>query len=167
MRDYYLAHDGASRQRAAARGAGREFKVCPACKVEKPRTEFTVYRTGKRVGHLAGRCKECRNADMRGVQKSSVWYETVGRKSKLKRIYGITPEQYDAMLAAQGGGCAICHSKTPYSRGYKRAQSSAFCIDHDHVTGRVRGLLCTRCNRAIGLLNDNPAVIAQAALYLS
>ncbi len=75
--------------------------------------------------------------------------------------YGITPEQYDSMLAAQGGHCAIC--PRTQQENVKRRR---LAVDHDHVTGRVRGLLCYRCNVAIGHLDDEPARARAAAEYL-
>lgn len=78
------------------------------------------------------------------------------RRSVLKK-YGLTEEHYQALLAAQSGMCAIC--KNP---GQRR-----LCIDHDHVTGQVRGLLCDHCNRALGSFNDDPALLQTAANYLT
>lgn len=86
---------------------------------------------------------------------------TSDRKYQLKEKYGITPEQYDAMLAAQGGHCAICPATEP---GGPRGRY--FAVDHNHATNEVRGLLCNRCNRAIGLLKDDPAVLSAALTYL-
>jgi hypothetical protein len=65
---------------------------------------------------------------------------TASRKPTRRKGLGVTVEQYDAMLAAQGGGCAICGTKPKTRR---------LDVDHDHKTGRVRGLLCHRCNRAL------------------
>jgi hypothetical protein len=79
-------------------------------------------------------------------------------KSHLKKTFGLTLEEYDAILSAQGGGCAICKTATSGSRRWH--------IDHCHATGRVRGLLCMACNTGIGLLNDDPAVLAEAIRYL-
>lgn len=72
------------------------------------------------------------------------------------------------MLAAQGGGCALCLSKTPQSgnRKYSKRAREAFDVDHCHKTGRVRGLLCTRCNRLVGLAGDNPQTALRLAAYL-
>lgn len=72
--------------------------------------------------------------------------------------YGITVETYRSMWKSQGGFCAIC--------GEVDYDGIRLCVDHDHVTGTVRGLLCGKCNRGIGLLKDSPAVLAKAALYL-
>jgi len=80
------------------------------------------------------------------------------RRSHLKRKYGITPEQYDEMLAAQGGGCAIC--------GRPPRDDIALHVDHDHETGAIRGITCFRCNNALGDLDDDPKLLARAAQYL-
>jgi hypothetical protein len=78
------------------------------------------------------------------------------RRRFLLRLYGITPADYDQLLAAQNGGCAIC--------GEAPAAGKRLVVDHDHKTGRVRGLLCDKHNRALGALNDDPALVL-AALY--
>jgi hypothetical protein len=82
------------------------------------------------------------------------------RRYQLKSKYGLTVEAYDVMLAKQNGVCAICGSKNPRGPG-KRLH-----IDHDHATGKVRGLLCHPCNRALGLVRDSPALLRKAATYL-
>ena len=74
--------------------------------------------------------------------------------------YGIDLEEFDRMLAEQGGVCAICGGGLRHGR-------NRFDIDHDHVTGKVRGLLCSDCNRGIGFLRDNPDILKRAAEYLS
>jgi len=73
------------------------------------------------------------------------------------RSYGITVEEYDEMLESQGGGCYIC-GIGPVGR--------ALDIDHDHRTGKVRGLLCSNHNRALGLLGDDPDLLLAAHTYL-
>jgi hypothetical protein len=78
------------------------------------------------------------------------------RASRLRK-FGLTADQYEAMLAAQGGGCAICRWKQTARR---------LAVDHCHTTGKVRGLLCTRCNCAIGNLKEDPALFARALFYL-
>jgi hypothetical protein len=77
----------------------------------------------------------------------------------LKEKFGLTAEAYGEMLAAQGGACAIC-------RGPAGGRWDTLCVDHDHNTGAVRGLLCLRCNRAIGLLRDDPALATAVSSYL-
>ena len=76
------------------------------------------------------------------------------RKSHLKRNYGLTLAAFDALLASQGGGCAIC------------GRPDADNVDHDHETGRVRGILCFPCNVAIGLVHEDEERLLAAAMYL-
>jgi hypothetical protein len=144
-------------------------KWCPACKVEKPLKAYTVYKIGKRKGHPAGSCKECRTVLHKTRKRvDPTIYERIEWPCKLKRLYGITVEQYDALLEKQNGACAICGSKSSYSRNYKSISSSRtkFSVDHCHSTGKVRGLLCTKCNRALGMLNDSIEVVLRMAKYL-
>jgi hypothetical protein len=77
-------------------------------------------------------------------------------KRRIDRIasYGITLDQYEAMLSSQGGVCAIC------------SQSRPLHIDHCHKTGRVRGLLCSHCNTTLGHMQDNPDFLINATYYL-
>jgi hypothetical protein len=74
--------------------------------------------------------------------------------------YGLTPDDYDRLLTAQGERCAICQA---YDPGPDR---HTFVVDHDHDTGRVRGLLCGPCNMGLGLLGDHVGSIAAALHYL-
>lgn len=72
------------------------------------------------------------------------------------QAYGITVEQYNQMLEDQGGGCYLCGG----------TDSKSLSIDHCHHTGRVRGLLCSAHNRALGLLGDDPEMLLKAHAYL-
>jgi hypothetical protein len=81
------------------------------------------------------------------------------RSSLLCRLYGITPEGIAVLREAQCGRCAICSE--PLTKGH------GCHVDHDHVTGKVRGLLCGKCNTGIGMLHDSPALVAAAFGYLS
>lgn len=81
------------------------------------------------------------------------------RVCNLRNKYGITEADYDLTLDRQGGGCAICGRR-------ECATKKALAVDHDHVTGKVRGILCGSCNRALGLMKDSPDLLAKAAEYL-
>lgn len=81
----------------------------------------------------------------------------------LKRKYGISIEDYNRMLREQNGICAICHQ--PERAGY-RGKPRSLAVDHCHKTGKVRGLLCMRCNRAIGLLSSQED-LQRAVAYLA
>lgn len=84
------------------------------------------------------------------------------RETWLRRNYKLTVEQYNAMLAEQGGRCAICGTDDP--RGRKNTEF--FCVDHDHATGLVRGLLCALCNYGLGAFKDDLTRLEAAAAYL-
>jgi hypothetical protein len=84
-------------------------------------------------------------------------YQSKYRRTYLLRRYGITLEEYDRILALQNGVCAICENK-PKGR--------FLCVDHCHRTGKIRGLLCSRCNAAIGSFEDNPKYTEAATVYL-
>jgi ferric-dicitrate binding protein FerR (iron transport regulator) len=81
------------------------------------------------------------------------------RQARLKREYGITPADFDRLLAAQNGCCAICGTDKPGGMG-------RFHVDHDHATGRVRGILCHGCNTVLGHSRDDPRVLLAATAYL-
>lgn len=100
-----------------------------------------------------GRCAKCYD-DLIEVQ----------RELRYLRMYGIDMNDYNQILAKQGGVCAACKmpetTKHPTSR-----RKLPLCIDHNHTTGRVRGLLCSTCNRAMGILEDDPRRIAGLLNY--
>lgn len=82
------------------------------------------------------------------------------KRNKLKiklSLYGLTIEDYNLLLKSQNNTCAIC----------KLVEPASLCIDHDHVTGQVRGLLCNHCNVGIGMFKDNPAILNEAIRYLN
>lgn len=81
------------------------------------------------------------------------------RDAELRRSYGITRDQLNAMLEAQDHRCAICG-------GERNGAGTRLHIDHCHTTGRIRGLLCGKCNSAVGLLDDDPERAERLAAYL-
>jgi hypothetical protein len=123
------------------------------CRVMLPLNAFSPHKAGKLGRHPA--CKPCRNA------KHAATYTPEQRRGwRLKLRYGITLDQYDAILERQGGHCALC----AYTPG---PGALALSVDHCHATGHVRGLLCSHCNRAIGRLGDSEAAIQRVLAYLS
>lgn len=166
------------------------MKTCTGCANTKPLADFYTSSTGK----AKGRCKACTlerqrqwrrenpdgaNAASRAWQlrnpervqeRRRRYYEAdrVGQRERTRRAtlirqYGITVEQFDELMAAQGARCAICRiTQAEYMEATKRR----FAVDHDHKTGRVRGLLCNQCNTALGLLRESPALVERAADYL-
>lgn len=90
-------------------------------------------------------------------------YAARARRSFMRTKYNLTVEQYDAMLAAQGGVCALCGQP---ERTLYRARVRRLSVDHPHEGTGVRALLCASCNRGIGLLGDDPNLLRKAADYL-
>jgi hypothetical protein len=88
------------------------------------------------------------------------------REAYLRKRYGLTVQDYNEMLLAQGGRCAICGTDKPPLASEASSSGLSFSIDHDHQTGAVRGLLCAPCNFGIGNLGDDPARLRAAARYL-
>lgn len=97
--------------------------------------------------------KSRRDAGIRG------WTIEEQREYDLKRNYNLTTERYNELFNSQGGCCAICG--IPQSE-LKRC----LCVDHDHKTGKIRGLLCNQCNHGLGNFNDDILLLNQAKIYL-
>ena len=128
------------------------------------------------IGHPLRPCRTCGEESVKGHRYCTDHWSIVRREyarahsrrppsveqrrtHRLWEIYKIPPERFDEILASQGGGCAICGTKTPGGMG-------RFHIDHDHASGRVRGVLCQPCNISLGLMRDNPTLLRGAAEYL-
>lgn len=145
---------------------------CHACKKIKPLDEF--YKDAKAKGGKGYRCKDCakrisakdakENSDARkatGKRYRSQPHIRAQARDRLLRIkYGVGSKEYDQLLARQKGVCAICKQDRRDARGREMP------VDHDHATGAVRGILCDHCNRIIGLLQENPVHLRNAARYL-
>ncbi len=149
-------------------------KRCPKCAQTKSLSEF--YRVaGRRGGGYAGTCKVCSKVTtMVSAQKRrerdpdhfARWQRErrrivpeAYRRRELKRRFGISPEEYAAILKQQGGVCAIC-------AGSPKGRWKRFVVDHDHRTGKIRALLCAWCNTALGLAQDSPTLLRRMAAYL-
>jgi hypothetical protein len=122
---------------------------------EKRRAYNNAYRE-KHRDEIRKRNKECRLRNKSLIAKRA-------RKSRLMS-YGITEQEYGILLLKQKGVCAICgNAETKTLHGVKNPLS----VDHCHNTNQVRGLLCGKCNTAIGLLNDDIAMLSKAIAYLA
>lgn len=137
----------------------RGEKQCTICGETKSLADF--FRDARRHDGYFRECRLC-------VQSSR-------RESFMRRRYGIGQQEYDAMYAAQDGRCMICSERPSADairlrKDRKRAPriiKTELYVDHDHVTGAVRGLLCPNCNRLIGLAYDNTDVLRSALDYLA
>ena len=112
------------------------------------------------------------------VRKCIICYEGIRKAKKLsnpqahlkktqefwlKHRYGITLCTYTEMLISQNSSCAICSSTVPYPSLPER---KTFCVDHDHETGKIRGLLCMPCNRSLGQFKDDATILRNADDYI-
>lgn len=132
-------------------------RVCTRCRFEGEKDDHFFVNRRKKNGYHHW-CKSCMMASHKPYAKSEAGKRSM-LKSRMMRKFGMSLDDYDEMLAKQGG-CAICGAQSPGGRGRR------FHIDHCHIHGFVRGLLCHSCNTAIGLLNDDPERMIAAAEYL-
>lgn len=125
-------------------------RACTTCKEFKDASHYTLERDVRCVGGVAMRstCRPC--TELRKY------------KAFMKKRYGITWEDYQELLVKQGHKCAICGSNDAQS---ERTSGKLF-IDHCHTTGKVRGLLCSKCNHALGQFNDDETLLFKAVDYL-
>jgi hypothetical protein len=86
-----------------------------------------------------------------------------GRDLKLRQKYGLRLGEFDELMEQQGGKCGICFASETTGRSGKPTPLN---VDHDHATGAVRGLLCSNCNRALGMFKDNAEYLSRAILWL-
>lgn len=134
-------------------------KTCATCKEQLPLESFGNLQETK--DGLARRCKTCMNKSNRASKdRRPEAHKTQQRESWLRCNYGITVEDYNKMVADQGNKCGICESNDKgTNRGY-------WCVDHCHTSGKVRGLLCGGCNKALGQLGDTKEALQKAIKYL-
>lgn len=140
-------------------------KVCRKCDNKLDISEFRINAVSKKgLPIYRSYCYKCQlsaNTSWRSKRKESKEdYERYVRNETL-RPYGINVDDYNRMFKEQGGKCKICESTTPKSKRNKH-----FYIDHDHKTGKVRGLLCNRCNSGLSCFEDTPAFLSNAIKYL-
>lgn len=124
------------------------MKACTKCQVKKALASFALDKRQK-MGRRP-RCKRCESTMRRQTGE--------GRHARCCESYGITAAIYAEMLAKQGGGCAICGNTCKTGR--------RLAIDHNHETGQVRGLLCSKCNRGLGMFDDRQDLLRRSVGYL-
>lgn len=148
-------------------------KTCRICKRELPKSNFHAngFRRKDGTSGLRTDCKDCSTEVHRKYFDDSKEKVNARRRAayqenkipairwNLKRYYGIEIEDYERMLVEQNSCCKICGK-------HNSEFSKRLNVDHDHETGKVRGLLCIKCNRGIGLLQDSPVILQRALEYL-
>jgi hypothetical protein len=140
-------------------------KRCTKCLETKPLDQFSPHSQG--ADRLQPRCKVCRAVDKKGSyrrdpekhrQYQRAWNRANPERKAAhdrKQKYGITQEDFELMKQEQGGLCAICR------------EAAAVFVDHNHTTGKNRGLLCQHCNFMIGQAKESTKRLAQAIEYLN
>jgi len=133
--------------------------LCGTCEVWKKENQFYNHaKYGKGT-----RCKPCdKIARKKWATDNPTRYKESGRWKNLKKRHGITKEQWMSMYNEQEKVCAIC-KMTQAERGYNGRD---LCVDHNHRSGVVRGLLCNGCNRGLGFFEDSAGLLREAANYL-
>ena len=134
-------------------------KKCTVCKEDKSLDEFYNKKTSP--DGKGYRCKVCDNlARKKWVDSNPDKARRSARCKSWKYNYGIDEQDYNRILTEQGGKCKICEVNHNKPHNY-------FAVDHCHITNKVRGLLCNRCNRSIGLLKEDISILQSAIKYLS
>lgn len=119
------------------------MRTCTKCKLTKSDGQF--YRDKNRKCGFCSHCKACKKEHTK-----TDGHKAVQRKSSLKYKYGLTPGQHKAMYVTQNGCCVVCGKPIPYDK---------IQVDHDHKTGKIRGLLCKSCNTKLGWYERRKQVI--------
>lgn len=134
------------------------FQECPTCLETK---SLSLFKRGNRVSDgYTVQCKDCLNEQAREYcsnEELSAGYVSATRFTQVKVKFGLSKEDYLALMKAHPN-CDICGSAL---KGEKR------CIDHDHITGKVRGVTCQNCNLALGAAHDSPETLLRAITYLT
>lgn len=148
------------------------MKMCRKCQIEKPLDGF--YNQNNRKSTKMSNCKICvkkqandwhKNNKERNLINVKRWtannkekHNRSMKKCKLKKFYNMTLEQYDNLVIFQSNKCAICDQK----------EKNDLSVDHNHITGEIRGLLCQMCNKALGLFKTDlgPELLEKAIKYI-
>ncbi|ABQ12475.1 endonuclease VII [Phormidium phage Pf-WMP3] len=122
------------------------MKKCTRCSQVKEHKAFNKNRTQK--DGYSHYCRECTNG----------YNESRKRQYHYKSRYGLSLSDYNKLFQLQNGCCAVCRNP--------QAEGKTLVVDHNHDTGKVRGLLCSKCNTGLGQFNDNPDLLKEAVNYL-
>lgn len=139
-------------------------RKCTACEKVKKLSDFYKYpksRSARGDGYQR-KCKQCILEYNKQLQKTPEYKEKIWA-NKITYRYGITYSEYIKLLELQNNRCAICSKTVEEAKGRSKKK---LVIDHCHKTHKIRGLLCSNCNSALGLLGDNLSILEAAVCYL-
>jgi hypothetical protein len=134
------------------------MKKCRTCGIEKEETDF--YKTGRKNGNPEARHSECKECAKARVKKRHEDDPDRAKDRHLRRAYGISLADFNRMVLSQGSKCACCGTSEPGGK------HNTWNVDHDHVTGQVRELLCKDCNIVLGLVEDSPEHLQKLIQYV-
>lgn len=141
------------------------IKTCSKCEKIKSLDQFQ--RANKKRYGLAAFCADCNSVERKEYYKNNINKEKVLQKkwnesnpdkiyaAHLKARYGLKWDEYNKLLSQHNNKCATCNS------------DKKLCVDHNHMTGKVRGILCSFCNMALGFAKDDPRILQNLINYLS
>ena len=130
-----------------------DLQTCPKCGQEKPTDNFYSFKRA---------CKSCLLEKQRRYRNSRPNFH---RAHNLKQRYGLSPDEYQSILAHQNFTCAICEVEISHALEYTAKRSVV--VDHNHETGEVRGILCSKCNLVLGHARESTDILYRAIVYLS
>lgn len=138
------------------------MKICALCKEEKSLNLFGKVKTYNGLGvKYRSYCNPCRVVYNSANDKNhSERIVLSRRKIKLKSRYNITPEDYKSQLSLQLGQCSLC------SIDLSKLNRKNIHLDHNHTTGKLRGILCSTCNSGLGMFKDKPDILRRALDYI-
>lgn len=127
-------------------------KICVHCKEDKDISNFG--KSNAKKDGISNICKSCAREAFRNYRNRHPERVKANRRRRGLKAFGITPDDYNNFVKKQNGLCAICQ------------KSGKLFVDHNHKTGKVRGLLCNTCNIALGMSKDNITILKNAIVYL-
>ena len=135
------------------------MKTCTKCGEIKSKSEFYSHKNTK--DKLTSLCKQCyKENEINWKINNPDAYKESCRRRNLKKKFGITLEEYETLYLSQQGKCACCGIEKP------NTGINGLVVDHCHITGKVRELLCTQCNTALGLLKEDEFIIDSLLDYV-
>ena len=144
-------------------------KRCCGCGKPKILSDFFKHRS--RPDGRQAECKRCQMNRNTAKRKNNPIFAAKARDYRLRRRYGITASQFDELMILQDGRCVVCRVKWDEVKrpGVRQngKKGEGFVVDHNYKTGVIRGLLCDRCNRAIGLMEESGLLLQSAANHVN
>lgn len=149
-------------------------KVCHVCKEEKAFEQFGLANNNKNGDGRAAYCLNC-SSTLTEREKTAIvtrlWrkrnqekHDKMHKNYSLQKTYGISVDKYNEMLQRQNSVCTVCGEPSTIMR--KNGRIHSLCVDHNHETGEIRGLLCHTCNTLLGHIETNPQRIKLLEFYL-